>query len=546
MRATVSPLCAIVLLTSLSLLSACGGGGSSPSPPAKFTIGGTVANLAGSGGGLVLEDNGGDNLSVSANGHFQFATAITSGGAYNVTVLTQPSSPTQRCTVGGGAGSATANITSITVECGHGEWAWMAGSQTTNQIGVYGTLGTSAAANTPAGRQYPATWTDASGDLWLFGGYGYDSNGHLLPMNDLWKFSGGQWTWMGGPTLGGQSGIYGTLGFASSNNIPGARFQAATWTDSSGNFWLFGGLGFDAVGNESPMNDLWKYSSGEWTWVGGSNVGLQQGNYGTLGVANSSNIPGGRNGAAVWVDSSGNVWIFGGIGYDESNPINGELSDLWKYSGGQWTWMGGPKSRQQAGVYGTLGIASASNVPGARRNAYNWVDASGNFWLFGGYAYDSVGAVAVINDLWKYSAGQWTWVAGPKIVNQAGVYGTKGTPSANNIPGARWAGVTWKDKDGNIWLFGGSGYYSGSGAGLLNDLWEFDNHGQWTWVGGSNTGNPTSAFGTQGALGSNNTPGGRFFLNSWVDAKGNLWLFGGYGQTTATAGNLNDLWMYEP
>src|SRR3954453_5742796 len=57
----------------------------------NFTIGGNVAGLAGTG--LVLQNNGADNLSVTASGTFTFATAVKSGAAYAVTVLTQPSSP---------------------------------------------------------------------------------------------------------------------------------------------------------------------------------------------------------------------------------------------------------------------------------------------------------------------------------------------------------------------------------------------------------------------------------------------------------------------
>jgi len=533
-------------LSSLLLfLCACGGSGQSNSQPAHFAIGGTVADLAGTGGGLVLQNNNGDNLTVSANGSFKFASTVTSGGSYSVTVFTQPSNPVQTCSVVAGTGTATGNISNVKVECGHGEWAWIAGSQTINQLGTYGTQGTAAAANTPAGRQYPATWTDSSGDLWLFGGYGHDSNGNLLPMNDLWKFSNGQWTWVGGPTLAGQSGNYGTKGVASADSIPGARFEPASWTDSSGTFWLFGGNGFDSVGHESPMNDLWKYSNGKWTWVAGSSVGLQNGSYGTLGVAAAGNIPGGRSGAMTWIDASGNLWLFGGIGYDETNPINGELNDLWEYGNGQWAWMGGSKIKQQPGVYGTKGVASSSNVPRSRWGACNWIDSSGNLWLFGGNGYDPSGAAQLLNDLWKYSGGQWTWMAGPNVVNQFGVYGTQGTFSADNIPGGRDFGVTWMDASGNVWLFGGNGYAGSGDPGFLNDLWKFSN-GQWTWVGGSNTSDQTSSYGTQGTLGLPNIPGGRFFLNRWIDPNGNLWLFGGYGQVPGNTGNLNDLWMYMP
>jgi hypothetical protein len=50
----------------------------------------------------------------------------------------------------------------------------------------------------------------------------------------------------------------------------------------------------------------------EWTWMGGSNIANQPGNYGTLGTPAPGNIPPNRWYAASWVDSSGNLWLFGG------------------------------------------------------------------------------------------------------------------------------------------------------------------------------------------------------------------------------------------
>jgi 6-phosphogluconolactonase (cycloisomerase 2 family) len=80
------------------------------------TIGGTVSRLAGSG--LVLQDNGGDDLTVTANGAFTFKTSLAAGAAYAVTVSTQPSSPTQYCVVTNGSGTVpSTNITSVTVMC---------------------------------------------------------------------------------------------------------------------------------------------------------------------------------------------------------------------------------------------------------------------------------------------------------------------------------------------------------------------------------------------------------------------------------------------
>ena len=83
-----------------------------------YTVGGTVNGLVGSG--LTLQDNGGDDLHVTAAGTFAFPTTIASGGTYSVTVKTQPSSPTQSCTVAAGTGSGTVgstNVTTVAINC---------------------------------------------------------------------------------------------------------------------------------------------------------------------------------------------------------------------------------------------------------------------------------------------------------------------------------------------------------------------------------------------------------------------------------------------
>jgi N-acetylneuraminic acid mutarotase len=236
-----------------------------------------------------------------------------------------------------------------------GEWTWMGGCSNSvggngGQSGIYGTLGMPASSNIPGGRDAAVSWTDASGNIWLFGGFGADSNGTQGYLNDLWRYTPGasgqtgEWTWMGGSSTipqpyGGQSGVYGTLGIPASANIPGGRFSAASWTDTSGNLWLFGGDGFDSTGTGGYLNDLWEYTpatgdTGQWTWISGSNTvgrsGGQVGVYGTLGTAASTNGPGGRFGAVSWIDASGNLWFFGGDGYD-STGAQGYLNDLWKF-----------------------------------------------------------------------------------------------------------------------------------------------------------------------------------------------------------------------
>jgi hypothetical protein len=99
-------------------LSACGGGGSSsypppPPPPSNYTIGGMVSGLT--AGAVVLQNNSGDNLSITANGAFAFSTTVQSGRTYSVSVLTQPAGPD--CAVTSGSGTAAANVTNVTVTC---------------------------------------------------------------------------------------------------------------------------------------------------------------------------------------------------------------------------------------------------------------------------------------------------------------------------------------------------------------------------------------------------------------------------------------------
>jgi len=82
----------------------------------SYTIGGTVSGLAGSG--LVLRSNGGDNLAVSVNGAFTFATALVSGATYSVSVFNQPTSLSQTCIVTNGAGTVdSGNIVNVVVVC---------------------------------------------------------------------------------------------------------------------------------------------------------------------------------------------------------------------------------------------------------------------------------------------------------------------------------------------------------------------------------------------------------------------------------------------
>jgi hypothetical protein len=341
-----------------------------------------------------------------------------------------------------------------------------------NQSGIYGTLGTTAPSNVPGARYGAVRWTDAAGNLWLFGGHGLTSSaGNYDDLNDLWKYSAGEWTWMGGSSMqGGSLGVWGTLGIAAPGNVPSGRSLAAGWTDPAGNFWLFGGLGYSIYENAGYLNDLWRYSAGEWTWVAGSNEIDQSGTYGTQGIASPSNFPGARVEAATWTDAAGNLWLFGGriaSGFDD-------LNDLWKYSAGEWTWMSGSSGGNQPGTYGTLGTPAPDNVPGSRVDAITWTDTSGNLWLFGGFTDYTSHTLDYFSDLWKYSNGEWTWMNGLNVEDGFGTYGTQGLAALGNTPGSRAGSASWNDASGNFWLFGGLGEEPNYNAYGFNDLWKYE------------------------------------------------------------------------
>ena len=476
-------------------------------------------------------------------------------------------------------------------------WAWISGSKFANFAGTYETKFTPSALNQPSSRQNAASWTSPDGKLWLFGGGGYDSNAAIGALNDLWKFdpSTGQWTWVAGSSTANSVGVFpvslpATPATATTPAIPAkpapgpndtagtnvisARSAVAQWRDASGQFWLFGGSGYDKNGNISYLNDMWMLNSqtGEATWEAGTGVGNSASVTTTIGVANSTNAPGGRSFATAWTDSTGVFWLFGGQTINAAGTVV-TLNDLWSYDpnpfstshprGQQWIWVGGtPTGVNIAGIYGTQNTPSTSNYPGARVSGQAWTDASGNLWLFGGDGYDSVGTLGALNDLWSFNptTGAWTWVTGSNTAGAASVYGTqKSTVPVSgvaNTPGARVGTVGWVDTSGNFWMMAGSGADStgtaatSDGGGALNELWFFNPSTKlWAWMGGVNVEGTAGVYITQAPSvtpSPYNSPGARVWSTGWVDASGNFWMFGGTGlDSQGTSGYLNDLWTVQ-
>ncbi|PYU19050.1 MAG: hypothetical protein DMG32_25195 [Acidobacteria bacterium] len=556
-----------------------------------------------------------------------FPTLVTSGGAYLVSIFAEPTSQPQPCAIIGYEGVATFNISNVIVDCQHNDWIWIDAPNTANNFGTAAlppATPPSHDTNFPGGRQFAATWTDSVGQKWLYGGWGLEVSGKTPPdlpglLDDLWLYDSGSNGWIpaGVPINTATQGTVTTdkadltidqnTGEPSGFN-PGGRWGSISWSDGSGNLWLFGGQGACACsGGTGLLNDLWEFTPGSYdvttpappaspTHIGSyTETGTwtkvptpAAASWGTLGVTLASNLPGKRWGAAFTTDSSGNVWVFGGQGLDGSSvPGNlGLLNDLWKYtiSTGLWTWMGPTNSNlgQNNGVYGTQGTPLVANAPGpgGRQQAMLWVDnAAGNVWLFGGLGLDSAGTRnpgalsglangtatpdgALLNDLWKYNiaSGQWTWVSGggaTGLADQAGLYGTQQVPAAGNTPGSRWGSAGFIDPLGSVWLFGGWGYGSStaSSTGYLNDVWQYvTSTGQWLWWKGSSDVNQAGFFPKDippswGVPYVKNTPGGRFGAAYWKQDPVDFyfWLFGGEGFDAGGArGRLSDLLTYLP
>ena len=124
----------ILALILCAVLAACGSSNSGVTT--NYTVGGTVSGLSGSG--LVLKDNGGNNLAVSANGPFTFTAALASGTAFSVTVLTQPTNPSQSCVVTSGSGTlSSSNVTNVSVTCTN---TYTIGGTVINLVGIGGGL----------------------------------------------------------------------------------------------------------------------------------------------------------------------------------------------------------------------------------------------------------------------------------------------------------------------------------------------------------------------------------------------------------------------
>ncbi|RYE07333.1 MAG: hypothetical protein EOP51_33905, partial [Sphingobacteriales bacterium] len=243
-------------------------------------------------------------------------------------------------------------------------------------------------------------WSDASGNLWLYGGVGPVDAYH----NDLWKFSttSRQWSWEGGDASVRAVPIHGVPGFGDAFTNPGGRYGSTAWTTANGDLWLYGGSVVFVSGQPGQIaSDLWRYnvSAKQWIWMSGTNLPNVGTSYGLLNIEILGAHPGNRMNANSWIHNN-NLYIYGGLDHTDKR-----YGDLWRYNTitGFWSWISGDQGFNTASVRNTKGIAAATTKPGNRSKVTTWIDNNGNLWMFGGSATVGGGDVQ-FNDMMTYGA----------------------------------------------------------------------------------------------------------------------------------------------
>jgi hypothetical protein len=404
-------------------------------------------------------------------------------------------------------------------------WSWISGTLSTDLADRTGNGN-----SYPSAREHAVTWIDSNTNrLFIFGGKFVVTYDNFTYLNDLWRYDPELDRW--------------DLLSAAMTLIPIARFRAVAW-QVEGGVYIFGGRGYannSLVPSEgAAMADMWFYSNqlNSWNYIGGSTIPVAP-DYGTLAVESASSTPGSRFGAYGWkFAGKSELILFGG---DTVEPYVEGKTDLWTFNvaSNLWTWVHGPSTGNEVGVYGTKGVGSPSNQPGFRRFAGSAVFQNTAF-LYGGFD-DNNAPDLHLDDLWKLSFDNgwvWTWIAGaPGRSSSIGSsYSNRGVYSQSNTPGARFMHYLWADPNGLLFLFGG--------VQGCDDLWTFNTSTlMWAWISGNSIDNCSSVTQSTGPRKSpnfSNSPGAnRTNYQYWIDKRGRFYSFGG---ALAEYENTADLW----
>ncbi len=411
-------------------------------------------------------------------------------------------------------------------------WAMLRGEATAYHM-VTGQIKQSHRNNTPALKD-GITWA-VNGKLYLYGNTRYSYGGMItFPTLDMWSFDTltSIWTWLSGKnhdsiTQHGNSFLlasYGTKGVAGPDVTPGYNQEAVTWV-LNGKLYMYGGKNNTTM--TSAKGDLWMYdpTTNYWTWLDGGNYLSQHAIYGTRGVPNAVNHPGGIINALSWV-RNGKLYMYGGAGYDSLNF--GLLNDLWEYdpTSGYWTWLKGDRMVNSKGAFGTKGVASSSNNPPH--------SVKGGWYLNNKfYAYSTKG-----DDLWSYDhvTSNWTWLKGDTTINPPN-FGSKNISHSSNTPGYGHPKSTW------VW--NNKLYLYGDNLGNGGAIWEYNPAvGNWTWVNGDSIKNGRTDWGIYQFADTNAFPRGMLLPNTWQQGNKTYCMFYRYSDAIWEYDNITKKWRW--
>jgi Bacterial Ig-like domain len=491
-------------------LAACGGGGHSSPPPVSavsssssssssstaYTVGGMVSGLNGT---VVLQNNSGNDLTLTANSAFIFSTALASGTAYAVTVKTQPSSPAQSCVVTNGSGTvSTANVTNVVVTC----TTLLTITSTTPLDNAVNVVRTTTPVIQFSAVVNPSTITNSN--ITLTSPVGSKNTTFSVSGNQVTIQPAGQLLPLTQYTLTTTPAVRGQAGEVLPNSVT-TKFTAAdgAWNNLAaeviehdpGNASV-PQIAFDASGNALAV---WRQTDGTryniWSnrYVAGTGWGatatlIETDNAGDAAIPQIA-VEAGGNAMAVWRENDGtryNIWanhFVAGMGWGAATLIetdnvgdanypqiavdsNGNAMAVWGQTDG--TRFNINANRYVAGTgWGTPTLIETDNA-GAAVTPRIAVDASGNIF-----------AVWQENDgtrtnIWanRYAVGTgWGTAALIETNNAGGAYSPQIAVDANGN-----ALAVWSQSDGTRYNIWSNRYVAGTGWGTAT-LIETDNLG---------------------------------------------------------------------
>jgi hypothetical protein len=275
------------------------------------------------GAGLVLRDNGGDDLAVSANGAFTFATKVANGAAYAVTVNTQPTGPAQTCLVSSGSGTmGSSNITTVAVACTTNySLATVSGAyfgvgyQGSSDTGSAGTVTYDGSGNF----NVTAVAANVAGTIFAVppyaGTYAVGVDGTLTGINSGSNFDGGisadgHTLASADVTMGEQPSFFVNIQQGQSN------FTAAS---ISGSYWA---VFYDSAGTNGGVGTITFDGAGNWSGTATrNNAGMV-----TTGVPESGTYTVNASGAMTFTPGGGAPVLNGGVSADANTLVFSQIA----------------------------------------------------------------------------------------------------------------------------------------------------------------------------------------------------------------------------